>query len=364
MRDDFIQNPYPTYAMLAEKNDASWNQTYRSWCVYGYQAAIDAMSESTFSSQVSGFLLDTTFPTRSRPQVEPLISFLKQWMFYLDSPNHTLLRSKVSPAFSRKAIMTQEANIQSIIESTCRPLGAEFDFVNTVASKISPQVIANIMGLPKKDAPTLLRWTYAIADFLDAFVRTKALSSDALTAMRKMEQYFKHDWILNAMLITTGIETSVSLLSNLVYLLLKHPDQLTLLKNNPNLIDQAIDEALRFEPPVHLNVRCAKENLHFYGCDIKAGDMISIVLASANRDSRVIEDPNTFDITKKRKRHLSFGHGIHYCLGRELARLTAQQLLTYLLENWPAVQLTDPHVTWKMGTSIRRLKALKLLIPD
>jgi cytochrome P450 len=360
MDHEFIQNPYVAYAMRAKQGDVYWDQNYRSWCVIGYDAICEALTHASFSSDISYFLSTTTFPSKSRDKVKPLVDFFQQWMFYLDPPQHTQLRRKLSPAFSQQSIMGNQTAIKSIIKDVCDACTGEFDFVEQVAKSVAPRVMAHILGVPEADAPQLLQWTLDLTGFLDAFVRGKSEYQPAIKAMHQMQDYFKEDWILNAMLVATGIETTLSFLSSALYTLLSHPSQWALLKSQPKLLDQAIDELLRFEPPVHLNVRSAKEDLSFHGCDIKQGDVISLFLAAANRDARIFERPDQFDITRQNNPHLSFGYGIHYCLGRLLGRLTARVLISYILKHWPHVQLVDTDVTWVMGTSLRRLDALRV----
>ncbi len=362
MDQNFIQNPYPTYVQNAKQGDVYWDQHYRSWCVMGYDAAIEAMMHPQLSSDISTFLSSTTFPTKARKEVQPLVDFFQQWMFYLDPPKHTQLRQQLSPAFSQKKIAEHQSEIMSITAEVCGSQKGTFDFSKNIAHKVAPRVLANMLNLPQKDAPQLVAWTLELVDFLDAFVRTKKEYQPALKAMHEMQQYFSSDWVLNAMLVATGIETTMSFLPIALYTLLKHPDQWALLNKQPELVDQAVNELLRFEPPVHLNVRRAKENLLFYEHEIKQGDIISIFLASANRDARKFSHPNQLDITRKKNPHLSFGYGIHYCLGRLLGHSTTRACIAYILENWPRIQLANEDVSWVMGTSLRQLESLSVVI--
>lgn len=357
---EFAQDPYTVYAAGAQQGDVYWDQRYRSWCVMGYDAACEALTHSLFSADISTFLTATTFPSAARDVVRPLVDFFQQWMFYLDPPAHTQLRRQLSPAFSKQAIADLQPAIEAIVTQECDRQQGVFDFVAKLAKVITPRVMARVLDLPEQDAPRLLQWTEALTGFLDAFVRGKAEYEPALEAIWQMRDYFQQDWVLNAMLVATGIETTMSFLPSVVYTLLSHSEQWTLLKSQPNLLDQAIDELLRFEPPVHLNVRIAKASIRFYDCDIKQGDVVSVFLAACNRDPRMFPNPDQFDITRKGHSHLSFGYGIHYCLGRLLGRLTARILISYILDKKPDVQLADADVTWEMGTSLRRLHALRV----
>jgi cytochrome P450 len=362
MDQSFIQNPYPIYEELAKQGDIFWDQNHRSWCVTGYDLACEVLTDSHYSSNIGYFLTATTFPVKSRQNVKPLVDMIEQWLFYLDPPQHTVLRKKLGPEFSSKSMLKYSPDIKAITEEVCQQQSGEFDFVANVSEVITSQIMSVILDIPKEEAPRLVRWTLDVVGFLDAFVRTKYEYKPALQAAHEMHEYFGDDWALKSMLVGTGIETSMSFLSSVIYTLLQNPEQFDFLKKNPEHIDRAIDELFRFEPPVHLNVRSSKIDREIQGCDIKAGDVVSIFLAAANRDQRIYSNPHQFNIMRKHRKNLSFGHGIHYCLGRFLARLTARHCIEYILEQWPHIKLAEQEIEWTMGTSLRRLKSLRVKI--
>ncbi len=343
---------------MAQQGDVFWDQHYRSWCVLGYDAACQALTHADFSADISDFLLTTTFPRKAQSHVLPLVDFFKQWLFYLDPPQHTVLRRQLSTIFSQKAIAEYQPQVECIVAEVCGSQHGTFDFVTHVAQVIASRVMAHVLNLPADVAPQLLQWTFELAGFLDGFVRTPDTYQPALKAMQEMQSYFKSDWVLKTMLLTTGIDTTISFLSSAVYLLLQNPEQIMLLKNQPGLVDLALDEFIRFEPAAHLNVRRATCDLRFQGCDIKQGDMVSIFLAAANRDPRFFNEPNQLDLQRNPNPHLSFGYGIHYCLGRLLVRLTARTCIAYIFQHWPHLKQLDHTVIWTMGTSLRQIQLL------
>jgi cytochrome P450 len=164
-------------------------------------------------------------------------------------------------------------------------------------------------------------------------------------------------------LIIAGHETTVNLFGNGMLALLEHPQQKQLLMDDPDLIQAAVEEVLRFNGPAEIsNVRWATENVEFQGIQIRQGDMMLVALSSANRDSSQFEEPDTFDITRKVNDHIAFGKGIHYCLGAPLARLEGEIAINALLQRLPEIRLnTDLELLeWRPGMIIRGLKAFPI----
>ena len=163
------------------------------------------------------------------------------------------------------------------------------------------------------------------------------------------------------LLIVAGHETTVNLIANGLLALLTHPEQLTLLKADPSLAAQAIEELLRFNGPVEFSTdRWAKESFTFMGQQVEKGDHVIVSLASANHDPAAFENPGTLDITKEKSPHLAFGKGIHYCLGAPLARLEGEIAIQVLLEEYPNLTLAAElsELEWRQSLIIRGLKQL------
>jgi pimeloyl-[acyl-carrier protein] synthase len=148
------------------------------------------------------------------------------------------------------------------------------------------------------------------------------------------------------LLLVAGHETTTRLISNGVYLLLKHPEQLLKLKDDPSLGPNAIEEMLRYEPPVQLMPRFALEDTEFFGKTIKKNQLIVPMIASANRDPAANDNPDDIDISRENIKHVSFGHGIHLCLGLSLARLEGRIAINILLERFPDMTLVDQKIVW------------------
>jgi cytochrome P450 len=163
------------------------------------------------------------------------------------------------------------------------------------------------------------------------------------------------------LLLLAGNETTVSLISNGMFVLFQHPAQFAMLKEDPALVKSAVEEILRYRGPLmSANDRWAREDFEFRGHQFKKGDMVYISVASANRDSSHCPHAEVFDITRKNTPHLSFGYGIHFCLGAPLARAEGQIALHSLLRRFPDIRLNVPFdsLEWRSGTTTNALKAL------
>jgi cytochrome P450 len=143
--------------------------------------------------------------------------------------------------------------------------------------------------------------------------------------------------------------TTTDLMGNGIHLLLKHPEQLAKMCANPEMVPRAVEEVLRYEPPVDVTVRVASRDMELQGCPIKQTQAMSFSLPAANRDPRVYANPDRFDIEREAKSHMSFGGGAHICIGAPLARLEAQVAFKMLFERFPNMKLLDDKPVWKQG---------------
>ena len=164
------------------------------------------------------------------------------------------------------------------------------------------------------------------------------------------------------LLMAAGYETTTRLIGNAVYLLLQNPDQLQYLRSDPKLIPQAIEEVLRFEPPVQTLTRTATEDMEILGEQIKKHQTVVLVIAAANRDPAANDSPHEFNIHREKINHIAFGHGIHLCLGAELARLEAKVALEVLLERYRIIELDTGTPKWEQSYLMRGLDELPLRI--
>ncbi|MED1127142.1 cytochrome P450 [Bacillus paralicheniformis] len=317
---------------------------------------------------------------------------LSKHMLNLDPPDHGRLRSLVQKAFTPRMILQLEGRIQQIADSLLDELepNHSMNLVDDYAFPLPIIVISEMLGIPVEDRQKFRVWSQAIIDFSDTpesleeykhkigefaeyleyLVRKKREepAEDLVSSLIQAESEgtrlsIEELYSTIMLLIVAGHETTVNLITNMTFALLNHPDQLEKLRQNPDLIDSAIEEALRFYSPVELTtLRWAAEPFTLHGQEIKRKDVIIVSLASANRDDTVFPNADRFDIERKDNRHLAFGHGSHFCLGAPLARLEAKIAIQTLLRGFEHIEIKGEReqIKWKGNFLMRALEELPL----
>ncbi|MDF9539548.1 cytochrome P450 [Bacillus cereus] len=313
-------------------------------------------------------------------------------MLNSDPPNHSRLRSLVQKAFTPKMIAQLDERIQRIADDLISNIERKgtLNLVDDYSFPLPIIVISEMLGIPKEDQAKFRIWSHAViaspetpeeiketekqlSEFITYLqylvdIKRKEPKEDLVSALilaesegHKLSARELYSMIM--LLIVAGHETTVNLITNTVLALLENPNQLQLLKDNPKLIDSAIEEGLRYYSPVEVTTaRWAAEPFQIHHQTIQKGDMVIIALASANRDETVFENPEIFDITRENNRHIAFGHGSHFCLGAPLARLEAKIAITTLFNRMPELQIKGnrEEIKWHGNYLMRSLEELPL----
>ena len=316
---------------------------------------------------------------------EDLLGLMSRIMLFADPPDHTRLRRLVSKAFTPKAIEAMRPRIAAIVDDILDDVDVrgEIEVVDDLAFKLPVTVISEMLGVPFEDHEQLRSWTSVAVAALDPSDNIEQLfpAADALRAMRG---YFdelterrrgdlgddllsamiaaedegdrlSHDELIDTtlLLFAAGHETTVNLISGGMLNLLTHPAELERLVADPSLITSTVEELLRFGPPVQFSARTTTTEVELCGRTMPRGTELIVLLAAANRDPAVFDDPDDLDIGRQDNRHLSFGGGIHLCLGAPLARVEGQEAIGRLVRRFPGLRLVDSQVEWKPTTTIR-----------
>ncbi|PFE93312.1 cytochrome P450 [Bacillus thuringiensis] len=313
-------------------------------------------------------------------------------MLNSDPPNHSRLRSLVQKAFTPKMITQLDGRIERIADDLISDIERKgtLNLVDDYSFPLPIIVISEMLGIPKEDQAKFRIWSHAViaspetpeeiketekqlSEFITYLqylvdIKRKEPKEDLVSALilaesegHKLSARELYSMIM--LLIVAGHETTVNLITNTVLALLENPNQLQLLKDNPKLIDSAIEEGLRYYSPVEVTTaRWAAEPFQIHDRTIEKGDMVVIALASANRDETVFENPEVFDITRENNRHLAFGHGSHFCLGAPLARLEAKIAITNLFNRMPELKIKGnrEEIKWQGNYLMRSLEELPL----
>ena len=311
-----------------------------------------------------------------------------------DPPIHTRMRKLVSRDFSPRAIRELEPRVRALTNSLLEEIAKKrhFDLMADFAVPLPVRIIASILGIPGEHFATFKRWSDTLLDLttlppgapLDDSVRINLTEMRAYLA-EEIERRRRHPGadlmsslvsahddteMLSAdelmqflvILLLAGNETTTNLIGNGMLALQNHPCQMQLLRRDPTLITRAIEEMCRYDSPVQSVFRTAKEAVEIGGTPIEKGSGIFLMLGSANRDSAKFERPDSFDITREDNDHVSFGEGIHYCLGAPLARLEAGIAFGAMLNRFPKLKLDgDPSLDYKTSFFVRSLKSLPMV---
>jgi hypothetical protein len=317
--------------------------------------------------------------------------FLGHWMIRTDPPRHTRLRSLVSKAFTPQRIEDLRPFVQKVVNDridAARAAG-RMDVIHDLGFPVPIAVICHMLGVPVEDAATLKGWTDGLIQAIGAASLTEEVMDGAFRGVRGLAEYFgahlakrkqaPGDDLVSvlaradetgdaltaeelastaALLLVAGHETTTHLIGNMVFSLLQNPDQMQRLRDDPTLVPSAVEEVLRYESPVFMVTRGARADTEIGGKAIRAGQVVAIVFAAANRDPARFPDPDRMDITRTDNRHFGFGLGLHHCLGAPLARLEAQVVLETILEKLPSLSLTGEPLAWRPSLLIHSLASL------
>jgi cytochrome P450 len=322
-----------------------------------------------------------------------VIAAMSSHMLNSNGSDHTRLRRLVSAAFTRRRIEQLAPRIQQITDELCDMMAdtAQVELIDAFAYPLPITVICELLGVPAQrrtqfrdlssitaareargDPDAFVTASTAMVSFLRELVAAKRADPtddllSSLVAVRDGADQLSEDELTSMawLLLVAGHETTVNLIGNGVFALLTHPEQLALLRAQPDRLGAAIEELLRFTGPVQVATpRRTTEPVDINGITIPAGELVIPALLAANSDPTCAAQPDTLDITRTDHPHLAFGHGIHHCLGAPLARLEGRIALGGLLARFPRLRLAVPpeHLTWRPSVIMHRLDALPVLL--
>jgi cytochrome P450 len=385
---EFHADPYPFYRRLREE-DPVHQSPLGFWVLTRYDDCVTALRDGRFGREAFAQLLADVYGDGTG------VGALPRSMLFRDPPDHTRLRGLVSKAFTPRVIDQMREHIQELVDrllDRVQPAGA-MDVIADLAYPLPVTVICEMLGVPLSDHESIRGWSADIARSLDAI----GLPSDVeivergRVARRAIGDYFRalvpkrradprNDLLTGliaaeeqgdklsegeviamcVLLFIAGHETTVNLIGNGLLALLRHPEQLARLQRDPALLTGAVEELLRYDSPVQRTARITMADVEMGGKSIAKGAMVVTALGAANRDPAQFADPDRLDITRKDVRHISFGYGIHFCLGAPLARLEGQIALGTLLKRAPRLALAEPSPEWRESSVLRGLKRLRV----
>jgi len=388
----FIAEPYATFARLREASPVHWNEKFGLWVITGYDEVVWLLRHhELFSSAVTRASASPPYPPvdeGDRALFDEFKTFRSDQLVEQDRPAHLEQRSVVHPYFTPTAMEAWRPFVREAVHEILdeiQPRG-RMDVLPDLAASLPVRVIAQMMDVPYEHRDRLRKMADAIlyinrgeshrlrpliegvrgiVEYAAPFVegRIEEPGDDIISVLAGGERegvFTRHQVLVNVgLLLFAGHETTMNLICNGLLAFIRHGDQWDRLRADPaGMTRLATEECLRYDPPVKSTQRIASEHVEIGDQTIRAGDRIRWIMAAANRDPAVFDDPDRFDIGRQPNPHLSFGSGIHYCLGVALARMEGQEVFRALAERFEAFELEAERVEYQPSIQFRSLKSL------
>jgi cytochrome P450 len=389
---EFARDPYPHFNALRQKEPIFYSRALRAWWVTRFDLVQEVLKDNRFGADIREFESRMKL-IRKEVDEQQLKNIENPSMLGLNPPDHGRIRKLVSRGFLFKFIQSLEPRIQAIVDGCFERVNNQpgFDVIDILAKPLPAIVIAEMMGLPEEDHQQFQDWSEDLIE--GTGTNDTRVMEKSMAANRALIEYFRNiiesrrgnpgDDLIGQLiaaeeagdkltagevyrtcllLLVAGHETTTRLIGNGLYLLLKQPEVFNALKDDPTLIAPAIEEMLRFEPPVQATQRFVREDMDFHGHHFKKGDIVLVSISAANRDPDANENPEVFDPQREKINQISFGYGIHLCIGATLARLEAKVAFESLLRQFPRMELTDKEPAWGTNPFFRGLDHLNITV--
>jgi cytochrome P450 len=387
---EFLADPYPLLHQLRERAPVYWSDAIGGWLLTRYDDVLVSFKNTSLFSNENRLVKTVEYlsPEKQTRYKAVVDHYATKGLIHSDPPDHTRLRGLVTQEFTPKIVEQMRPRIQEVVDDLLAAVEDKggMDIIRDLATALPVGVIAEILGVPPSDRNLMRQWTDDILAFQGVNKPSEADLSRSQHGLNEIRPYLQNMIVerrreprqdlmskLVALesaghrlsepeLISTGVtlviaghETTLSLISNTIYTLLANPSQLGLLQRHPELLEATIEESLRYESPVSRQARLLKDDTEIGGTQLKKGDIAFQMLNAANRDPAYFEDPDKFDIQRKKNRHIAFGFGAHFCVGAQLARTEAYIAIGTALRRFPNLTLVDDKPDWDLTKRTSRM---------
>ena len=386
-----IANPYPIFRELQDSDPAHWSETLGGWVLTRYADVRLALTDKRFSAdRLRPYFAHQ--PANARAEIGNLERYLTPWSVFNDPPTHTRLRAVMNRGFSLR-FAAMRPRIEELVDRLLTRLQnrTDADIIADFAYPFPASVIMVMLGVPLDEIDAVREWSDELAIFVgsgllsadkarradagiaalsDYFQRmidkrrqesTEDMLSDLMQPGDNGERLTEDELIAAAILVLfAGHETTTNLIGNGLLELINHPDQLVLLRSQPALAETAIEEVLRYQGPSGAMTRVMAETMTMHGATLNKGDRVFAMVNAANRDARRFSEPERFDLARDPNPSITFGAGIHFCLGAPLARLEGEIALPALLRRFSSFELVDDVPDWNDSLVLRGLRTLNV----
>jgi hypothetical protein len=393
---EFLRDPFPAYRALREQDPVHWSPRLKAWVLTRYDDCRAVLLDREVSSdRLRPFF--ATLPGAEAERIRDIIRYLTHWMVFRDPPEHTRLRKLTSKVFHVQSMHAMRPQAQELCAWLLARIGEReaIDFIADFAGPLPGLVIMAMLGVPREALPLIKRLSDDMALFIGSSRMSPEKYAIAEAATREMAQFFREliarrraapaadlltqlvhleedgDRLSEDELVATcilllfaGHETTTNHIANAMLALLRFPAELAALRADAGLAPRAVEELLRYDGPSGAQVRVATRAQAMRGRVLEAGDRVFLMLNAANRDPEAYDDPDRLDLRRKEVPHLSFGFGLHICLGFPLARMEGQVALPAVLAHWRRIELAEAEerLDWLNSMVFRGMKALPLRV--
>jgi cytochrome P450 len=376
-RDEVLDDPYPHYAALRELGAAVWLPRNRLWAISRHADVRDALFNHAVFSSAQGVAAS-----------ERTNAYARGNLLASDPPEHDLLRKVVGAPLTPRAVSELKGTIEPTAEQLIERLVAQqsFDAASDLAAHLPVTIVSELVGLPEQGRQNMLKWAAATFDQLggenERTVQARPVTQemrDYVTNVATVDKLKPGSWaarlyeagangvvpmtmcpVLMRDYLGPSLDTTIFATASMILLFGQNPEQWDLLRSDPSLVANAVNETVRLESPIRGFTRCLTRDHVVGDVAVRQGDRALLLFASANRDERKWDNPERFDITRKVGEQVGFGYGIHTCAGMHLARLEMQALLRALIPRVRRFHLGTP--VYERNNVLRGLKSLPVTI--
>jgi cytochrome P450 len=373
--------PYPSFERIRVDGPVVYSRLYRQWFVLGFDEVQAVLCSPNASTTKAGqVLLDLPAYRKLTPQVRADVT---RWLLVQDPPDHTRLRAAVARAFTPRATKRHQDTVSQVTNDLidALPKLGEVDLVERFTARLPIQVIASLLGLPTQRWEWLRRMSQSLGSVLEALSGIDPVTINRDVA--ELHEFFRsvvadrrahpQDDLISALtaddgearldddeviamigfLLFAGHETVTGALGNAIVALSRYPDQQQLLLENPDLIDNAVEELLRFDTSAVMSARTSTGPIEINGITIPPNAVVGLFIGAANHDPRRWDEPSALRLDRTNPRGVTFGYGIHHCLGASLARLQMRTAIPQIVRRIADGQINTAGIEWKRSTTLR-----------
>ena len=393
---EFLRDPFPVFHRMREQDPVHWSPKLKAWVLTRY----DDIKAVCLDKEVSSDRLRPFFATLPGPEaarIGQIVRYLTHWMVFRDPPEHTRLRRLTSKVFNLQSMNAMRPAAEELVQWLFEKIGnrKDVDFIADFAGPLPALVIMAMLGVPKEELAKVKR----MSDEMALFIGSSRMSADkydiAERATKEMAGFFleliqdrkqnprtdllsqlvaleddgdrlSEDELVATciLLLFAGHETTTNHIANGLLSLLRFPREFDLLREKPELAPRAVEELLRYDGPSGAQVRVVKVAQEMRGRQLKPGDRVFIMLNAANRDPEAYEQPDRLHLARGGPAHLTFGFGMHICLGFPLARMEGQVALPAVARHWKDIALAVPEakLEWLNSMVFRGMQAMPLRV--